>query len=330
MRIFLTGATGFVGRNYLEWVLREQPEAQITCLVRDPRKAAEQWPDQPRQVHWLAGDLLQPHTYQRELEQAELVVHAAALVSLRNGPEFYAQNTEATQQLLSGLAHSTHLQRLIFVSSISAIDRSPEISAVGPLTEASQPHPNTDYGRSKWQAEEAVRISGLPHVIMRPAYIYGPYPRPNSSMDRMAQHVLSGKPYTRFPFPGRASAIYVDDLSEMLWVAGYHPAIENQAFFISDPEPVLIRQAFTDLAQAMRIPFETLSLNESTVSRTHRYLLRSQPENMMVRILFEDYFYCSPNRWFERTGTSIRYGYAEGLSRTIDWMRRHQRLQLAK
>lgn len=323
MRLFLTGATGFVGRNYLEWVLRHQPEVAVTALVRDPQKAAAQWPDSPHRLRWQAGDLLQPDTYRDALLQADVAVHAAALVSLRNGPEFYAQNTTATRQLLSVLAESNRLRRLVYVGSISAIDRPPHELAVGPLTEDSPPHPNTDYGRSKWQAEEAVRGSGLPFTIMRPAYIYGPHPRLNSSMDRLVKHVMAGEHYTRYPFSGRASAIYAEDLAEMLGVAGQHPATLNRDFFICDPEPVHTGQVFGEVARALGVPFQPLERSPGQIAETHRRLLARQPENLILRILFEDYFYCSPARWYKLTGTRPRYGYPEGLARTVAWMRRH-------
>jgi len=321
MRLFLTGSTGFVGRNYLEWVLKHQPDVEITCLVRNEQKARAQWPNQPKQLRWLQGDLLEPQTYQKDLQAAERVVHAAALVSLRNGPEFYAQNTDATSRMLSVLADSARLQRLVFVGSISAIDRDPTLPAVGPLTEDYPAHPNTDYGRSKWQAEEAIRASGLPYVVMRPAYIFGAYPRANSSMDRLVQHVIQGQRYTRYPFPGRASAIYAEDLAEMLWITGHHPAALNQDFFISNPEPVRTGQAFADVARALNVPFEPMRRTPLQIQETYRQLLHRQPDNLLLRILFEDYFYCSPEKWYRLTGTQPRYGYAEGLKRTLHWCR---------
>lgn len=323
MRVFLTGATGFVGRNYLEWMLRHQPEAKITCLVRNPDKAAAQWPSSPPQLHWLAGDLLHPETYQLAIQSANIVVHAAALVSLRNGPEFYAQNTEATTSLLSTLANSNQLQRLVFVGSISAIDRPPGLPAVGPLTEESVPHPNTDYGRSKWQAEETIRASGLPYTIMRPAYIYGSHPRANSSMDRLVQNLIQGAHYTRYPFPGRASAIYAEDLAELLWIAGQHPRALNQDFFICDPEPVHIGQTFADISHALGISYTPLTRDSTQLVKLHHRLLHRQPDNLILRILMEDYFYCASDKWVELTGIQSRYGYREGMARTIDWMRRH-------
>ena len=43
-----------------------------------------------------------------------------------------------------------------------------------PITEADQPRPNTCYGQSKLEAEQAALESGLPVVILRPTGVYGP------------------------------------------------------------------------------------------------------------------------------------------------------------
>jgi nucleoside-diphosphate-sugar epimerase len=323
MSIFVTGATGFVGRNFLEWLMREVPDVQFTCLVRDPAKAQRQWAHMPQfgngRIQWLQGDLLEPGSYAKAAEQAEWVFHIAALVSLRNGPEFYQANTDATQTLVTSLKHSARLKRLVFVSSISAFDRPLDQPALGPLTEESIPHPNTDYGKSKLEAERRVQQSGLPYTILRPPYIYGPYPRVNSSMDRLIRNVRDQAHYTRFPFPGRASEIYVEDLAGMMWTASQHPATQNQAFFVSNPTPVRVGDVYPKVAQALGVPYRPMSPGEQQIERFKRLLYRQYPENVLLRVMFEDFFYCSPAKWYELTGFKPRYGYEEGLAKTVRW-----------
>jgi nucleoside-diphosphate-sugar epimerase len=323
MNIFITGATGFVGRNFLEWLVYNRPEAQITCIVRDVKKAQGQWPELPANVQWLAGDLLEPQTYQSAIQKAAVVFHIAALVSLKNGPEFYRMNTEATQCLLDSLAGSQHLQRLVCLGSISAIDRPMGRPVNSPLTEESPAHPNTDYGKSKWRAEQAVIASGIPYAILRPAYIYGPYPRPNSSIDRLIRDMQAGADYLTFPYPGRVSGIYVRDLAEIIWLAGRHPRAENQAFFVSNSEPVRIADALADLAEALRVPYQPRMVSDTKMARYRRSLYHRQPDNLLLRILFEDYFYCSPKKWIQATGHHPACSYQAGIERTIDWYRRH-------
>ncbi len=321
MRVFITGATGFVGRNFLEWLLRHHPELSITCLVRDIAKAEAQWPAMPPNVTWLCGDLLRPETYQAAIQQAALVVHTAALVSLRNGPEFYTQNTEATRQLLTALQGNPHLTRLVFVGSISAVDRPWELPATRPLTEEDVPCPRTDYGRSKLEAETLVMASGLPYSVLIPAYIYGPHPRPNSSMDRLVQDLRAEKPYTRFPFPGFASAVHVADLAEMLWIAATHPNTLNERFFVSALEPVSVFAAYAQVAEALGQPLTPLPMTPTKLRRYQSRWRAAHPESLVLRILFEHYFACSVAKWVKTTGHQPRYSLKEGIAQTLAWYR---------
>jgi nucleoside-diphosphate-sugar epimerase len=319
MTIWMTGATGFLGRNLLACLLKRYPDQAITCLVRDPVKAKNQWPEMPANVRWLAGDLLAPETYQDSLGQAERVFHVAALVGLRNGPEFYRQNTEATRQLAEALKGSDRLERLVFVSSISAIDRPLDIPAIEALTELSVPQPHTDYGKSKLQAEKLIQMSGLPYTIMIPAYIYGPYPRPHSSMDRLIRDMLAGKSYTRFPFPGEASAIFSEDLAEALCIAASHPNTLNERFLIANPQPVRIDEAYKQLAAALGLHWESRLEDASLLSRYQRLWRQSQGDSLMLRILFQRYFACSSAKWYQATGFVPRATLEEDIFRTVSW-----------
>lgn len=321
MNIFITGATGFVGRNFLEFVVNNHPEVQITCLVRDPEKARLQWEHRPQfgngQIQWIQGDLLNPESYKVATQQADYVFHIAALVSLRNGPEFYQMNTDTTKALLLTLKDNSNLKRLVFISSISAIDRPINETAVGPLTEETPAHPNTDYGKSKLQAESLIQESGLPYTILRPPYIYGPYPRMNSSIHRLVTHVRDQAHYTQFPFSGRASEIYVEDLAEMIWVAAEHPATRNEVFFVSNPEPASMANVLRELSQALNLPYQAMSKSPEQIERYKRRFYQREPENVLLRVMFEDFFYCSPEKWYRLTQFKPRYGYQKGLAKTI-------------
>lgn len=323
MNVFITGATGFVGRNLLDWLLRHQPDVSITCLVRDLPKAQSQWPTPPENLRWVQGDLLEPDSYRDALQGVNRVFHTAALVSLKNGPAFYRMNTEATRHLVTALGEAGDLQRFVFVSSISAIDRPMDMPANTPLNEDSDPHPNTDYGKSKLLAEEVVAYSGLPYTILRPAYIYGPHPRLQSSMDRLIRDIHNQVPYTRFPFPGRASGIHAQDLAAMMWLAAQHPQAANQSFFVSNPQPIRVADAMAHLAEALGMPYQPLQRTLSHIQKAQRLWYRRQPDSLVLRILFEDFFACDPSRWYQQTGFQPQYDNRAGLTETIRWYQTH-------
>ncbi|WP_303675226.1 NAD-dependent epimerase/dehydratase family protein [Vampirovibrio chlorellavorus] len=317
MTIFVTGSTGFVGRNLLEYLVKTQPQQQFVCLVRDLAKARAQWAQQPPNIRWLVGDLLRPDTYREALQSAELVFHVAALVGLRDGDAFFTQNTEATRQLVYTLTASNRLRRLVFVSSISATDRYPGSPATDCMTEAFPSQPQTDYGRSKLQAEQRIMASGLPYTIMAPAYIYGPHLRAGASTERLINDLKAGKRYTRFPFPGAVSAIHVEDLSEALWIAATHPNTLNERFLISHPQPVSIVEALATLADCLGLHHTFTPSPNSNLERYRRKKPAPGGNAILRRILWEHYFACSPAKWYRATGHQPAIAFSDGVRKTL-------------
>ena len=214
---------------------------------------------------------------------------------------------------------AARLQRFVYMGSIAAIDRPPHLPAIGPLSESSLPHPNTDYGRSKLQAMDAVVHSGLPYTVLTPAYIYGPYPRVHSSMDRFFRDVSAGVPYTRIPFPGRASHIYVEDLANLIWQAALNPVARNEVFFASEREPMRVGEAFQCVAEAMKIEFSQRSVTD--MKRFQSFLHQRDPDNPLLRILFEDYFHCSSEKAHRMLNVTPRFGMMQGIEKTLQWYR---------
>src|SRR5882672_7242927 len=72
MRIFLTGATGYVGSAVLDALLRAGHE--VDALVRTPEKVEQV---SLRGVHPLVGDLTDPATYAAAAEESDRIIHTA-------------------------------------------------------------------------------------------------------------------------------------------------------------------------------------------------------------------------------------------------------------
>jgi nucleoside-diphosphate-sugar epimerase len=324
MSLFVTGATGFLGRNFVETLVRHfRVSAPIRCLVRTPEKA--EFLRKLPSVEIIEGDLLQPETYQHVLHDAEFVFHIGALVSLKNGDAFYEANTEATRTLVEAVraSHPRNLRRFVLVSTIAAVDR-PYGSAArsGPITEATPPQPNTDYGKSKLQAEAIVQDSGLPYTILRPGYIFGPYPRQGSSMDRIIYQLREGRPETRIPFPGRASMIYVEDMADLMWLSAQATGTRNEVFMTGYEAPVSVSQYFSDVCRHLYQPWRPYPMARLWLPLLKAYIYQKNGETPLPRILFEDHFVCSSRKLIERIGWEPRIGYDEGVARTIDWYKR--------
>lgn len=165
-RVFLTGATGFIGRQVLDRLV-QRGGARITCLTRGSGPLPAKFgPDDG--VQWVTGAVGEPSTYAEALRGADVLIHMAAATGAASATQLRAVNVTATQALLSA-ARDAGVRKFVFVSSIAV--------AGGSLD-------HYPYAESKLAAEEAVLDSGLACVMVRPTIVLGEG-APNWRMLRM-------------------------------------------------------------------------------------------------------------------------------------------------
>jgi len=121
----------------------------------------------------MQPDLAKPVFWSPLIAGMDAVVHLAGIAHV--GPGVTEQTYDRVNHLataeLARAAAAAGVRRLVFLSSIRA---QTSATADRPLSEADEPRPTDDYGRSKLAAETAVRASGVPCIILRPTLVYGP------------------------------------------------------------------------------------------------------------------------------------------------------------
>ena len=163
MLVAITGATGFVGRHLASLFLRR--DHRVRALVRDPSRA-EFLAAQGAEL--VVGALDNDAALTRLLDGADAAVHLVGIIVEQGSATFSAVHVDGTRRLL-GAARAAKVHRFIHMSALGA---RPDERA-------------TPYHRTKWQAEELVRSSGVPAVILRPALISGPESVPIRVLRRM-------------------------------------------------------------------------------------------------------------------------------------------------
>ncbi|MGA8650305.1 MAG: NAD-dependent epimerase/dehydratase family protein [Xanthobacteraceae bacterium] len=238
-RILVTGASGFVGR------------AVVTAFAQSDRtiRAAVRRPPEPA---FAAGvevvqhpDLSQSFDWKPYLEGVDQVVHLAGIAHTGGvAPELYDRvNHRATAELAAASA-AAGVRHFVFVSSIRA-QSGP--SADHALTERDAPAPTDAYGRCKLAAEAAVRSSGVPFTILRPALFYGPGVKGNFAL--LLRAALSRFPLPVKDFVNRRSLISVDNFIAALDFVLSSPATIGETYVVADPG---IPPRLSDLIATMR------------------------------------------------------------------------------
>jgi uncharacterized protein YbjT (DUF2867 family) len=157
MTILVTGATGNIGRNVVEQLLRRG--AEVRALVRDPAKAGL-----PAGVEVVQGDLL-------DVDALRAAMADVSTLFLLNG----VVADEFTQALIAlNVAREVGIERIVYLSVIH-----------------SDVYVNVPHFAGKFGVERMIEAMGLPATILRPAYFmdneitvrdvvtgYGVYPMP--------------------------------------------------------------------------------------------------------------------------------------------------------
>lgn len=151
MQVFVTGGTGFVGQEMIRQLLAA--DYQVRALVRHPQALAS-----CAEVDTVVGDTTQPETLRDALAGCSAVIHLVGIIREfpGRGISFSALHPRSTENLIRAAAEQN-------------ITRFIHMSANGTREQAA-----TRYHRSKWEAEQRVRASGLEWTIFRPSLIFGP------------------------------------------------------------------------------------------------------------------------------------------------------------
>lgn len=174
-KILVTGGTGFLGAYILKDLIEH---GYAVRAIRRSRKMPAFIPAAIcDKVEWVDGDVLDVVALEEALEGVDAVIHSAAVVSFarRDRKNMYQVNVEGTANVVNLLLEK-NIKRLVYISSVAALGRTPQKSHVNEEKKWEDTAHNTHYAKSKHKAELEIwrGISeGLNAVILNPSTILG-------------------------------------------------------------------------------------------------------------------------------------------------------------
>ncbi len=154
MKVFVTGATGFVGQEIVQQLHHAGHSVRLLVRKRNSRPVQEAVARCGAEVHM--GNVLEAASLDGALEGMEAAIHLVGIISEVGESTFENVHARGTRNVAAA-------------AQAAAIRRFIQMSALG-----TRPNAAARYHQSKWAAEELVRRSGLDYTIFRPSLIYGP------------------------------------------------------------------------------------------------------------------------------------------------------------
>lgn len=227
---FVTGASGFIGKNVCKLLV--ESGAEVRALIRSQDEELIELG-----VKIFIGDLFDEKVLANALLDSEVVIHCAGDARFGNGAHYYEANVELTRHVIKFTKmYASKECRFVYVSTIGAIDRFKDDRCISKLNEDSSAFPTSDYGKSKQQAEEVVKDSGLLYSIVRPTMVVGKDMRYDSHFSVFARQALAGHLVGRFQWPGIFSVVHVEDLAWAILSISTHNDAVCQTFFCAGEE----------------------------------------------------------------------------------------------
>ncbi len=220
-KVLLTGASGFIGGRLRDRLLTDG--ADVLSIRRKGSPPSKQG----RSVELEYRDLPSIEKLLAE-EKPDVILHVAGATKGVTYKDFTHANVMPTVNLLKAAESKLpDLQRFVLVSSLAAFGPS---AIDKPHEETATRSPIEFYGKSKLEAERAIEASKLKWTIVRPAGVYGPG---DADYLNLFREVSKG----RNVFFGNRdrywSAIYVDDLIDVILLATQKPEAVGKGYLLS-------------------------------------------------------------------------------------------------
>ena len=224
--ILITGATGFVGPHVVHALRAEGRE--VRALIRDGADAG-------RLHAWgcetVVGDVTEPASLRGAVEGCDTVVHLVAII---NGKpqDFERVMSQATRDLVDA-AREARVRRFVLMSALGTDERTKEL---------------VPYYRAKWEMEQAVKGSGLEHVIFRPSFVFG-----KGGALAQFRRIAKLAPVTPIVGAGtqRIQPIWVEDVAAYFAAAIDKPEAANRTFELGGPDVVTWNEFWARLKRSL-------------------------------------------------------------------------------
>lgn len=230
MRVFLTGASGFIGGHIV--LALSQRGHHVTCLVRG--RGAEtlrrmNWPG----VTLVEGEFTAPESYVQHLAGHEVLINAVGIIRETATATFESVHERAPIALFEAAARAG-IRRIVQISALGADD-------------AARSH----YHLSKRAADHRLATLSVDYVVLRPSFVYGP-------QDQSMTFFLSLAALPLSPIPGdgqyRVQPVHVDDVVHAVVLAVERPELRSLVVDVGGAEAIPFDEMIDTLARRLGKP----------------------------------------------------------------------------
>lgn len=295
MKITITGSTGFVGCNLLEFLLDHNFEPKALNL-RIPNWKTDLDEDSKAIIH-LAGK-------------------AHDTKNIANPKAYFDVNTKLTQDLFDAFLASNCRDFIFFSSVKSVTDKAEDI-----VTEETVTNPQTAYGQSKLQAEQYILSKSLPQgrriFIIRPSMIHGPGNKGNLNL--LYQLVSKGIPWPLGAFGNKRSFCSIDNVCFVIQQILEREDIPSGIYNLADNDAISTNRLIELIAISKHKKAKIYKISQKKINRLAKLGdLLSLPLNSERLEKLTENFVVSNEKIVKEIGKPLPVSAENGLMKTFN------------
>lgn len=199
MKLLITGATGFIGNHLTKALIKQNYDISLFTRKLQPQK----------NFRSFIGDLNNKKALLEATSTIDIVVHLAATYK----GNLFKVNSQGTKNLIEACIKNK-VKKIIFTSSYDVIT-------------------NSNYGKSKLEAENIIKNSQIDYLIFRPTLVYGS--GNNRNLNRLIR-LIKKSPLIPIPQKGniKFQPLFIDDLINIL-IQAITSKKKNKVYFVAGP-----------------------------------------------------------------------------------------------
>lgn len=213
-KILVTGGAGFIGSNFILYMLKKHPDLEIVNLDKltyagnlENLKSIEN----DRRYKLIKGDICDRRVVKKAMDKVDMVVHFAAESHVDRsitGPAVFVQTNVIGTQVLLDVAKDKSIKRFHHISTDEVYGALPLNKPQEKFSENTPYDPRSPYSASKAASDHLVhayhKTYGLPITISNCTNNYGPYHFPEKVIPLFITNALHNKP---LPIYGKGLAV---------------------------------------------------------------------------------------------------------------------------
>ncbi|MFH1439050.1 MAG: NAD-dependent epimerase/dehydratase family protein [Candidatus Woesearchaeota archaeon] len=236
--IFLTGATGFIGEELIRTLITNRyytENYKILCLIRETSNSSyiKAISKLSLMFDFVVGDLKDYESFEKYLENADIIIHCAANLGYDNRKNLYKDNVIGTTNLIKA-AEKYKIKQFINISTISAARKH-----LG------------HYGKSKLLADKELIKSKLNYTILRPAMVIG---KKSHGFQKFVKYI---KKLPVIPLTGsgnnRIQIVHVKDVVDGIVNAIENEKTDSKIYYLCNKRPIRYKDYIREISKALKL-----------------------------------------------------------------------------